>query len=90
MHDLRMLRDQIDVLREGLRRRGALEGLAPVLERAEGLEQQRRLLIVAADERKAARNTNAQEVARRKKAGEAARAGLSRTEYLIIARTWEV
>lgn len=72
MHDLRMLRDQIDVLREGLRRRGALEGLGPVLRRAEGLEQQRRALIVAADERKAARNTNAQEVARRKKAGESA------------------
>src|SRR6476620_6873018 len=72
MHDLRMLRDQIDVLREGLRRRGALEALAPVLRRAEGLEQQRRALIVASDERKAARNTNAQEVARRKKAGETA------------------
>jgi seryl-tRNA synthetase len=72
MHDLRMLRDQIDVLREGLRRRGALDALAPVLARAEGLDQQRRALIVAADERKAARNANAQEVARRKKAGEAA------------------
>src|SRR4051812_3170895 len=72
MHDLRMLRDQIDVLREGLRRRGALENLAPVLRRAEGLEQQRRALIVATDERKAARNANAQEVARRKKAGESA------------------
>src|SRR3954469_15763036 len=72
MHDLRMLRDQIDVLREGLRRRGALETLAPVLRRAEGLEQQRRALILASDERKAARNANAQEVARRKKAGEPA------------------
>ena len=72
MHDLRMLRDQIDVLREGLRRRGALETMGPVLRRAEGLEQQRRALIVASDERKAARNANAQEVARRKKAGEPA------------------
>ncbi len=72
MHDLRMLRDQIDVLREGLRRRGALDGLAPVLRQAEGLEQQRRALILAGDERKAARNSNAQEVARRKKAGEPA------------------
>jgi seryl-tRNA synthetase len=72
MHDLRMLRDQIDVLREGLRRRGALENLAPVLRQAEGLEQQRRSLILAGDERKAARNSNAQEVARRKKAGEPA------------------
>lgn len=72
MHDLRMLRDQIDVLREGLRRRGALESLTPVLQRAEGLDQQRRTLIAAADERKASRNSNAQEVARRKKASEAA------------------
>ena len=72
MHDLRMLRDQVDVLREGLRRRGALESLAPVLRQAEGLEQQRRALILAGDERKAARNSNAQEVARRKKAGEPA------------------
>src|SRR3954467_4496682 len=70
MHDLRMLRDQIDVLREGLRRRGALEGLAPVLRRAEGLDQQRRALIMASDERKAARNANAQEVARRKRSNE--------------------
>ncbi|HET9424836.1 MAG TPA: serine--tRNA ligase [Gemmatimonadaceae bacterium] len=72
MHDLRMLRDQVDVLREGLRRRGALEALAPVLNRAEGLDQQRRGMIMAADERKAARNANAQEVARRKRAGEPA------------------
>src|SRR5687767_8002103 len=72
MHDLRMLRDQVDVLREGLRRRGALETFEPVLRRAEGLDQQRRSLIVAADERKAARNANAQEVARRKRAGESA------------------
>jgi seryl-tRNA synthetase len=72
MHDVRMLRDQIDVLRAGLRRRGALEALAPVLDRAEGLDQQRRSLIQASDERKAARNSNAQEVARRKKAGEPA------------------
>lgn len=72
MHDLRMLRDQVDVLREGLRRRGALEGLQPTLRRAEGLDQQRRALIVATDERKAARNSNAQEVAKRKRAGEPA------------------
>jgi seryl-tRNA synthetase len=72
MHDARMLRDQIEVLRAGLRRRGALDAMGPVLERAEGLDQQRRALIQAADERKAARNTNAQEVGRRKKAGEPA------------------
>src|SRR5436305_4820436 len=72
MHDLRMLREQIEVLRDGMRRRGTLEGLAPVIQRAEGLDSQRRALIQAGDERKAARNSNAQEVARRKKAGEPA------------------
>ena len=72
MHDLRMLRDQVDALREGLRRRGALEGFGPIVRMGEGLEQQRRGLIVAADERKSARNANAQEVARRKKSGESA------------------
>src|SRR5205085_12670493 len=56
----------------GLRRRGTLDAIAPVLDRAEGLDQQRRALIQASDERKAARNSNAQEVARRKKAGESA------------------
>ncbi|HEX7018479.1 MAG TPA: serine--tRNA ligase [Gemmatimonadaceae bacterium] len=72
MHDLRVLREQIDLLREGMRRRGALDALAPTLERGETLERDRRALIQAADERKAQRNTNAQEVARRKKAGESA------------------
>src|ERR1041384_2832898 len=72
MHDLRMLRDQVDALREGLRRRGAAEAFGPVVRMGEGLDQQRRALIVAADERKAARNANAQEVARRKKSGESA------------------
>ena len=72
MHDLRMLRDQIGVLRSGLGRRGVLDALAPVIDRAEGLDTDRRALIEAGDERKAARNTNAQEVARRKRAGEPA------------------
>jgi seryl-tRNA synthetase len=72
MHDLRMLRDQVDVLREGLRRRGALDTFAPVLQRGESLDQQRRALIVASDDKKAARNANAQEVAKRKRAGEPA------------------
>src|SRR4051812_47246822 len=67
-----MLRDQIEALRDGMRRRGTLDALAPTIERAERLDQDRRTLIQAADERKAARNANAQEVARRKKSGEAA------------------
>ncbi len=65
-----MLREQLGLLREGMRRRGALEALAPVLDRAESLERERRELIQAVEERKAARNANSQEVARRKKGGE--------------------
>ena len=35
MHDMRMLREQIDVLRDGMRRRGVLDAMAPVIDRAE-------------------------------------------------------
>ena len=65
-----MVREQLDVLREGMRRRGKLEVLAPLLDRAEELERERRVMIQAVEERKAARNAASQEVARRKKAGE--------------------
>jgi seryl-tRNA synthetase len=72
MHDLRLVREGLDVLREAMRRRGALASLGPQLDRCEGLERERRLLIQAAEERKAARNAASQEVARRKRAGEPA------------------
>lgn len=72
MHDLRVLRDQVDALREGLRRRGALDTLAPVVDRGVNLERDRRTLIQAVEERKAARNANSQEVAKRKRAKEPA------------------
>jgi seryl-tRNA synthetase len=65
-----MLREQIDLLREGLRRRGTLDALAPVVDRGQTLERERRTLIQAVEERKAQRNANAQEVAKRKKAKE--------------------
>jgi seryl-tRNA synthetase len=67
-----MLREQIDVLRDGMRRRGIFDAIGPVIANAERLDQDRRTLIQAVDERKAARNTNAQEVARRKRTGEPA------------------
>ena len=67
MHDIRVLREQMDVLRGALDRRGALDGLVPVLERAEHLERERRAMIQAVEERKAARNQASQEVARRKR-----------------------
>ena len=72
MHDLRMLREQLDLLKDGMRRRGVLDSLAPTLERGQQLELERRTLIQATDERKAQRNVNAQEVAKRKRAGESA------------------
>ncbi len=72
MHDLRMLRDQIDVLRDAVRRRGAADALLPVIERGEALERERRALITAVEEKKAERNATSQDVARRKRAGETA------------------
>ena len=72
MHDIRTLRESPEQLREGLRRRGRLEALGPVLDRAATLERDRRALIQAVEERKAARNASTQEVARRKRAGEPA------------------
>ena len=70
MLDIRVLREQMDVLRDALGRRGALDGLRPTLDRAEQLERDRRTYIQAVEERKAARNTSSQEVAKRKKAKE--------------------
>ena len=70
MHDLRLLREQVDVLREGVRRRGMTDALGPVIDRGVELERERRALIQMSGERKAQRNTNAQEVATRKRAKE--------------------
>ena len=39
MHDIRMLRDQLDRLRAGMARRGKEVELAPLLDRAESLER---------------------------------------------------
>ena len=72
MHDIRVLREQMQMLRDALGRRGALDGLAPVLDRAERLERERRAVIQAVEERKAARNSTSQEVAQRKRKGESA------------------
>jgi len=69
---MRALREQVDLLRDAMRRRGADEGLLQLIDRGEGLDRERRTLIQAVEERKAARNANSQEVARRKKAKEAA------------------
>jgi seryl-tRNA synthetase len=70
MHDARLIRDRLDELREAMRRRGALGILGPQLDRCEGLDRERRLLIQAVEERQAALNASSKEVARRKRAGE--------------------
>ena len=67
-----MLREQVDLLKDGMRRRGALESLSTLIDRGESLERERRTSIQAVEERKAARNASSQEVARRKRAGESA------------------
>lgn len=72
MHDMRALREQVDLLRGAMRRRGSDNGALELIDRGEALERDRRTLIQAVEERKAARNSNAQEVARRKKARESA------------------
>lgn len=70
MHDARVLRDQIESLRSAMQRRGKLDALAPLLDRGSALDIERRTTIQAMEERKAARNANSQEVARRKRTGE--------------------
>ncbi|MCX5755504.1 MAG: serine--tRNA ligase [Gemmatimonadetes bacterium] len=72
MHDIRMVRDAADALRDGMRRRGKAEAYGPLVERAVALEAERRAAIQATEEKKAARNIASQEVAKRKKAGESA------------------
>ena len=72
MHDLRMVRENIDALRAGLRRRGALDALSPILDRAVSLDKARRDTIQAVEERKAARNAVSQQVGERKRAGQSA------------------
>ena len=72
MHDLRMLRDGAEDLRAGLARRGKLDVLLPIVERAQACDRETRTATHAVDETKAARNAMSQEVARRKRAGEPA------------------
>lgn len=74
MHDIRLLRDQLDHLREGMRRRGKLAELGPLLDRAESLEKERRAAITELEAQQARRNKVTQEVAQKRKAGEDATA----------------
>lgn len=67
-----MVREHIDALRSGMRRRGALDALSPTIERAIALDKSRRETIQAVEERKAARNAVTQQVGQRKRSGEPA------------------
>ena len=82
MHDLRTLRDNLESLREGMRRRLQLDALAPRIDRADVLDRERRSLIQRADEQKATRNAATQEVARLKKGKESADALIAQTRAL--------
>ncbi len=66
-----MVRENIDALRAGLARRGALDALS-TLDRGVTLDKARRETIQAVEERKAARNAVSQQVGERKRAGDSA------------------
>lgn len=82
MHDLKLLRENIAALRDGMRRRGKLDTLGPVIDRAEVLDRERRALLTQIEEKQAARNAASQDVARRKRAGEDAADVIARTRTL--------
>jgi seryl-tRNA synthetase len=70
MHDYKVLRDDLDVLRGAMARRGKLESYALTIERGIALDAARRAIIQMVEEKKAARNQTSQEVARLKRAKE--------------------
>jgi seryl-tRNA synthetase len=70
VHDLRLVRENPESLRDAMRRRGALGALAPQLDRCEALERERRLFTQAVEERRAARNASSQDVARLRQSGQ--------------------
>lgn len=79
---MKLVREQPDLLRAGLRRRGKLEEFASRVDRIAELDVERRRLIGEAEQRKAARNAASQEVARRKKAAEPADELIAETRAL--------
>jgi seryl-tRNA synthetase len=82
MHDQRLVREHPEVLRDGMRRRNAFDATAPLIDRAEILEKERRTAIQAVEEKKAERNALTQEVAKRKRAGEDAAELVERSRAL--------
>ncbi|MGH7625841.1 MAG: serine--tRNA ligase [Gemmatimonadaceae bacterium] len=82
MHDLRLLRENVAALRDGMRRRGKLDTLGPIIDRADAVDRERRQLLQRIEERQAERNAASQEVARRKRAGAAADELIAQTRAL--------
>ena len=82
MHDIRVVRDEVDALRAAMQRRGKLDVFGPRIDRAQLLDRERRTAIQAVEERKAARNVASQEVARLKKAKENADEYVARSRAL--------
>jgi seryl-tRNA synthetase len=82
VHDLKLLRENIAALRDGMRRRGKLDALGSVIDRAEVLDRERRAVLARIEEKQATRNAASQDVARRKKAGEDAADVIARTRAL--------
>ena len=70
MHDIRLLRDDLPRLREGMRRRGKLIELEPLLARADALEKERRAAITELESQQARRNAVSADVAKKRRAGE--------------------
>jgi seryl-tRNA synthetase len=92
MHDLRLVREQMMVLRDGFERRGQLDKLLPLLDELIALERQRRDYIAAVEMWNAKVNLHTQEVARLKRIGADAYApmALSRNagEQVSKYKTW--
>ena len=65
-----------------MRRRGKLDVLGPIIDRAEAVDRERRQLLQQIEERQAARNAASQEVARRKRAGASADELIAHTRSL--------
>ena len=82
MHDIRLLRDHLDRLRDGMRRRNKYDELAPMLDRAEILERDRRSAITDLELQQARRNKVTQEVAQLRKAGQDATAQIAESRAI--------
>jgi seryl-tRNA synthetase len=82
VHDLKLLREGADLLREGMRRRAKLDTLGPIIDRAVALDRERRALLASIEEKKAERNAASQEVAKLKRAKQDAEELITRTRAL--------